>query len=203
MTPARKTFLKGCLCGGLLTILLAGGGFVAGVFLFREAFVTYQRTQLKPPPVPFGMKADFGWTLLDQDEKRVPADTFQGRPLFLHFWHPECTVCAAETEALNVLWARLERAGVAMACVTWCGAQELREAVERREILYPVYRLEGARPEVFQSKDTPSTFVVAPNGDVVFKHMGGARWDTEAVANFLLQWSGPVPAAEPQSGQPQ
>jgi len=194
MNPSRKTFLKGCATGAVLVVLLTVVGGLGSIFLFKEAFIRYKEKDLKPPPIPYGEKADYGWSVIGQDGKTVEMPTFQGKPMFLQFWHPECAICVSELETVNRLYDRVQPLDVAFLCVTWSDKENLDKAVAARGVRFPVYRLNGARPPVFQSEYTPSTYIVAANGDVVFKYLGGAQWDAEVVFNYLLSLTQPAPS---------
>lgn len=196
MNPSRKTFLKGCATGAVLVVLFTVVGGVGSIFLFKEAFIRYKQKDLKPPPIPFGEKADYGWSLIDAEGKIVEFSSFQGKPIFLHFWHPDCTICASEIETINGLWERVQPLGMAFLCVTWAEKEDVDKAVELRGIRFPVYRMNsGGRPAVFQAPGTPTTYIIASNGDIVFKYLGGAKWDAEVVFNYLLSLTHSAPGA--------
>ncbi len=192
MNPSRKTFLKGCITGAVLTTVVPA---VVGLLLllaFKETFIRYKQKELTAPPIPFGEKADYGWSLLDKDGNKVPFSLFEGKPIFLHFWHPDCTICASEIEAVNALWEKVKTLDVAFLCVTWTEQAELNGAIAARGIRYPTYLLNGGRPAVFQNPGTPNTYIVAANGDIVFKYLGGAKWDADVVFNYLLSLTRPA-----------
>ena len=44
---------------------------------------------------------------------------------------------------------------------------------------------EGDLPAVFDSDYIPATYVVSPDGTVVYQHTGAAQWDHPRVVSFL------------------
>jgi hypothetical protein len=51
-------------------------------------------------------------------------------------------------------------------------------------------------PEVFRTRALPTTLIIAPDGRIVFHHVGAARWDDDSVLAFLRSLSA-VPPSKP------
>ncbi len=181
----RRPFLLGCLAGIGCTLLFASVAAVAASFLFKEQLVNRAEKRLKAPPITSGLKADYGWQLTDLNGTPHPFSEWRGQTLFLHFWHPSCLTCLAEIPALNRLHEATQNAGIALVSVTWADAEKTRRCVEHEEAAFPVYLLDGPRPAVFRTISTPASYIIDANGNIVFKHIGGARWDDPSTIEFL------------------
>jgi len=183
----RKTFVAGCLTGTILGTVLLVVAAVLGTLLFQEPLLRIMaarhEAQLQGPPL--GADADYDWQVIGLAGETLAMETFQGQPLFLHFWSPGCLTCIAEVPSLNRLHAQLEGSGVAMVSVVTGEAEATVEAAERLGVQFPVYLLSDMRPEVFAARGNPATFVIAPGGEIVYRQIGAAAWDTPEVVRFL------------------
>lgn len=188
MRKPNKSFAAGCSLGLLVGIAIPFIVALLSGLLFPSYFVAKTESRLKPPPVTAGYHADYNWTLSDLNDQPVPFDSFKDKAVFLHFWNPKCMNCLAEIPSINRLYNEAGVYGVEFVAVA-VGAvgDDLAGIVAREGILTPVYTVEGNLPPVFQATGTPATYVVAPDGDVVFMHVGGAKWDDVRVGFLLKQ----------------
>jgi thiol-disulfide isomerase/thioredoxin len=173
------------LTGFVLTLVVAGAGAVSLPFLFKKTVAHSIENQMKPPLVPLQEKADFAWKI--RDEKGVVQDMeqYRGRPLFLVFWDPDCTACLAEMGSLNRLYEKLADTPLAFLAVSFTGGQAFEAARADNSLIFPAFVLEGKRPAVFDSTAMPAAYVVDAAGEVVFKHLGPAKWDDPACVDYM------------------
>jgi hypothetical protein len=47
------------------------------------------------------------------------------------------------------------------------------------------YRSQASPPGLFASAGIPTTFIVAPDGRIIVRHVGMARWDDLATVTFI------------------
>ncbi len=136
------------------------------------------------------MKADYDWQVTGSDGQALNMAETKNKVVFLSFWQPDCPHCLAEIPALNQLFQMVQADGIVFAGVAFDdkegpSIENLATVREHEGIQFPIYSLKGKRPEVYQTPSTPAAFVIAPNGDIVFKHIGAAKWDDERVISFL------------------
>jgi len=186
----NTSFVVGCLCGLLLGVGGLTGAFIGGALLFKERLVNFKERTLMPPPLTSGLKAVYDWSVTGLDGQTLAMTETQNKAVFLHFWHSECVICQAETAAINRLYETLREAGVVFVCISTDSVDHLADTVAISGIRFPVYSLSGERPSVYQTPSIPSTFFIAPNGDIVFKHVGGAKWDDPATIEYLRSLAG-------------
>jgi thiol-disulfide isomerase/thioredoxin len=184
MKRPGRAFSAGCLCGLLAGTILTLAGIIGGVYFFQQRLIQAKSQQLKAPPVMAGMQADFGWQLKNTDGGVLDMASKKGETVFLHFWHPECMVCLAELPALNRLHETLGTE-IALVSVIFGDEDAITQCLAGEDIRFPVYRMQGKRPALFDADQTPATFIIAPDGEIVFRHTGGAKWDDPAVLAFL------------------
>ncbi len=179
-----KSFVFGCLSGVILTIAGLVVATVAVVYLFQGMLVKSAERRLRTPPITSGLTADYAWQVISLDGVPLDMEETRGKAVFLHFWHPTCIACLAEIPAINRLYDAMQSANVDFVCIA-TGDKDPRPVVLQEDVRFPVYTLEGERPAVYETTMTPATFLIAPTGDIVFKHVGGAKWDDETVVSFL------------------
>jgi peroxiredoxin len=185
MKKPGATFVWGCLTGFVLGAAGLLGAGIGGAYLFKDQLVSYKEKNLMAPPITSGQKAAYDWSVTGLDGQVFSMTETQGEAVFLHFWHPECVICEAETAAINQLYDTLKGSGVTFACISKDSMESLKETVEKLGIQFPVYQLTGERPEVYQTPSIPATFFLSPNGDIAFKHVGGAKWDDPMAVEYL------------------
>lgn len=123
-------------------------------------------------------KVDPDWKLLTLDGQEVPFSTFQGRAVFLNIWATWCRPCLMEIPSIQDLHDALKDEGVAVILVTQESPDRVRRFVEQREWHVPVY-VTGRLPAVIQTDGIPATFALNRRGEIVYRHVGMADWNTE------------------------
>ncbi|HPO15827.1 MAG TPA: TlpA disulfide reductase family protein [Candidatus Hydrogenedentes bacterium] len=185
MPRPSRSFIAGCFTGIFLTILFIVGVTLGGVYGFKSFWIQQTAGKLKPPPITTGLKADYAWKLIALDGTPYDFAQFQGKTVFLNFWNPDCLHCLAEIDTLNILYNTLQGSTVQIVGVVTEEEENLPETVQNQEIHFPVYLFKGTLPEVFQTTSRPATFIIDPSGNIVFKHLGAAKWDDPSVVSFL------------------
>jgi peroxiredoxin len=168
----------------VLTVAALAGGVLAASVLFEKQIIAAKQAKLAAPPVTLGVQADFSLSLAKPDGTAGTLEEFRGRPLFLHFWSPNCPGCLAELAGLNALFRQTGGSEVAFVSVALGDEADVRRALTGYTAEFPVYRHEGALPPVYGS-GVPSTFIVDRNGALALKHAGPAKWDDPSVAALL------------------
>ena len=184
-TPPRP-FLLGCFLGTLLgaPMLLAA---LAGLALalqepLSQALARQQAQRLEPPPFGQHIRADLDWQVQTLDGAPLDLQSLAGKPLFLHFWNPDCVPCLAELPSLGRLFEALSGADIEM--VTVVTGDEIVRQVRALHVAFPVYVAEQ-RPAAFATGGTPASFLINGEGAVLFAHSGSARWDDPATVAYL------------------
>lgn len=180
----RRPFVWGCLTGSVLTVAALAGGVLAASVVFEKQIVAAKRAKLAAPPVTLGVQADFSLSLSKPDGTAGTLEEFRGRPVFLHFWSPNCPGCLAELEGLNALFRRTSGSEIAFVSVALGDEEDVRRALAGYAAEFPVYRHGGALPAVYGS-GVPSTCIIDRSGALALKHAGPAKWDDPSVAALL------------------
>jgi thiol-disulfide isomerase/thioredoxin len=194
MPKPSRSFVFGCLSGVVLTLAISLGGTLGGMLLFKKPLMNILAKrlakELKVPPITAGLKAVYDWEVTAPDGKVLKMADTAGKVVFLNFWQPDCPHCLSEIPALNQLYQSLSSDEVVFAAVAFddknpLAPEKVTEVVKDMDVLFPVYLLKGKRPEVYTTPSSPAVFIIAANGDVVFKHVGAAKWDDPAAVSFI------------------
>jgi peroxiredoxin len=92
----------------------------------------------------------------------------------------------AEMPEIEGLAASLEDENVEIVVISTEDAETVRRMAEERGWRIPLYVSPGNPPRIFSGKGVPVTYVIDPEGVIVHKQLGAARWDDDAVREFLL-----------------
>jgi thiol-disulfide isomerase/thioredoxin len=171
-------------------------GLVLGLFLgvgSLFAFIAYARRKarkavpLRQPPTTDHPTASYDWKVVALDGTVFPMEAARGELLFLNIWSTMRPPCVAELPSIERLQAALASDGVKFMCVATDGDRErVRKFVEANGWNLPFFVLgDGGIPPPFDPEIVPATYVVSPDGFVVYQHTGAALWDDPHVVSFL------------------
>lgn len=117
-------------------------------------------------------------SLPDVDGKPVPLLSFRDRVVILNFWTTWCHFCERERAALEALYKRYKRDGLAILAVNMGEtAEQVRAYVARHGLSFPHVMDPEARAEAaFGIQATPTNFLIDRRGYVVAGGMGYRDW---------------------------
>jgi thiol-disulfide isomerase/thioredoxin len=107
---------------------------------------------------------------------------------FINFWATWCPPCVAEMPDIAALKAHTEEQGWPVQFVMVSLDDQMSKAkafLERKELDFPIYALEGRLPAQFDIGTIPSTYVLNSKGDIIAERHGMARYHTDEFVNFL------------------
>jgi thiol-disulfide isomerase/thioredoxin len=152
-------------------------GLATGLFQHKATLPT--------APVP---KADYALQLRTLDGQVTSLAQLRGKVVVLNLWATWCPPCVAEMPGLQHLHEKTKGDNIALLLLSVDEKPEkVRRFVARRGFTMPVYTLAGPLPAVFNTESIPTTFLIAPNGDIVDRHEGMGDYDNEQMVRFLRQ----------------
>ncbi|MFO8007129.1 MAG: TlpA disulfide reductase family protein [Candidatus Brocadiia bacterium] len=194
---SKGNFLIGRVALALFLLLVIGMAAAIGVRLYRGA------GGLPAPPVeeggaPTGRQMAYDWPVRDLQGEPFDLESTRGKAVFLNFWATWCPPCAREMPAIQRLYDQLKaEPDVAFLVVAYDRPDAVRAFVEDMELTMPIYTTTGPIPQGLVPEAVPTTYVVSPEGEVVFEHVGAAAWDAPQVAEFIRK----VAASAPEGGE--
>lgn len=183
MKPIKNRFLLGFVAG-LVTASLASI-LISQVFL-HSAFNADDIVKIMlPPPFPPKAPADYNWTIRHLDGREIRLSELKGKVIFLTFWATWCVPCIAEMPNIERLRERLNDDRVAFVCASPEEGSIVSQFVQEKGYSLPVFTFEGDPPSMFDVQGYPATFIIAPDGRIVFKHPGTGVWEDDSSVEFI------------------
>ena len=139
-------------------------------------------------PVP-DRPAAHAFRLPDLDGRIHRLEDYRGRPVIVNFWATWCPPCRRELPSMNRAWQTLEPAGVAMLAID---VGEDADTVFTFTADYPIefpalLDRDGSEIEHWPVLGLPTTFVLDPEGRIVYRAVGGRDWDRPELLQKVLE----------------
>ena len=121
--------------------------------------------------------------LLSVDGSRVRQKNFKGKVTVVNFWATWCRPCVQEIPSLNRLRKQMEGKPFELISVDYAEDKQAVQAfMNEVDVHFPVLLdTDGKVSALWKVVVFPSTFVIAPDGKVVYGVKGGIHWDSEEV----------------------
>jgi peroxiredoxin len=129
-------------------------------------------------PLPGGVPApDFA--LPDTHGKLHRLSDYRGRPVIVNFWATWCPPCREEIPSMNRAWRELSTAGIMILAVD---VGEDADTVFVFTADYPaefplLLDVSGEVVGRWPVKGLPTSYVIAPDGTLAYRAIGGRAWD--------------------------
>lgn len=130
---------------------------------------------------------EYGFTVRKPDGALVDFNEYRGKTVFLNIWATWCGPCRAEMPSIQKLY---ESAGsdsiqfVMLSIDREEDVDKVKQYVASKGFTFPVF-IAGELPEQLQVKIIPSTFVISPDGAIVYKKSGLADYGTNKFRKFM------------------
>ncbi|MGB5340125.1 MAG: TlpA disulfide reductase family protein [Gammaproteobacteria bacterium] len=127
------------------------------------------------------------FTLTDTDGKQHRLSDYAGKPVIINFWATWCPPCREEIPSMNRAWHKLREAGVALLAIN-VGEDEDTIFVFTADYPAEFPLLMDQSGEVIAQwpvKGLPTTYVVAPDGTLAYRAIGGRDWDDDALLDAV------------------
>ncbi|MEK6478747.1 TlpA disulfide reductase family protein [Catalinimonas sp. 4WD22] len=165
------------------------GGWQAEVFGFiqRGILVTGLFNASGENEENENVAANLNFTLSDEKGNKIQIKDYEGKTIFINFWATWCPPCRAEMPSIQALYSKLMQ-NPNILFLTISQDEDEQKAVKymgKQSIQLPLYFLTSELPTEFSHQSIPSTFVISPEGNIVYQHEGMANYDTEEFKTFL------------------
>ena len=188
-----KTFGLGLLVGVALTLIVGSvmamtpvgqRAFTNALYVVARAEAPTAVQDLKAPAFPDVVSSAVEWRLRAADGTEADMADFSEDVLFVNLWATWCAPCIAEMPHIEELAGRFADAQVAFLIVSEEDPDTVTPFVEEQGWQLPIYTAE-ALPAMFQTDVLPATYVLDGMREMVFKHVGIARWDDQTTVEFI------------------
>lgn len=136
-------------------------------------------------------KFEYEFTVTKPDGTPVDFNEYRGKTVFINIWATWCGPCRAEMPSIQKLYESTASDSIQFVMLSIdreADLEKVKKYVASREFTFPVF-IAGGLPEQLQVQVIPSTFVISPSGEVVYKKAGLADYNTNKFRKFLLKVS--------------
>ena len=136
-------------------------------------------------------KFEYEFTIKKPDGTPVDFNEYRGKTVFLNMWATWCGPCRAEMPSIQKLYESTGSDSIQFVMLSIDSEDDLgkvKQYVASKDFTFPVF-IAGELPGQLQVQIIPSTFVISPEGEVVYKKSGLADYDTNKFRKFLQKVS--------------
>ena len=188
MLKKREIFEWVFICILLGVIYIGGWQAEVAGFLQRGILLT---GILNPDHLPADetRAGSYDFSLVNLDGQKLQPETLKNKVIFLNVWATWCAPCVAEMPGIHQLYQSVSRDEIVFVMVSVDdNTDKLRQFIKRKGYSFPVYLREKPLPEEYYTRSIPTTFVISPQGKIVFQEEGMANYDTEDFRQFLATY---------------
>ncbi len=138
----------------------------------------------------------FDFTIQTLAGESVPMDSLKGKVIFLNLWATWCGPCRAEMPDIESLYKGIQDKDIAFVMLSIDRASDeakIKNYINSKGFTFPVYKITqpfpAGLPEALQVPSIPTTFVINKAGELVYKNVGTANYDTKKFRSFLQDLS--------------
>lgn len=136
----------------------------------------------------------YNFTIQNMNGEPIPMEQLKGKVIFLNLWATWCGPCRAEMPAIESLYKGIPHKDLAFVMLSIDRKNDeakVKNYVATKGFTFPVYLVQSPfpnnLPEVLQVPSIPTTFVINKKGEIVYKNVGTANYDTKKFRNFLQE----------------
>jgi len=127
--------------------------------------------------------------LADLEGKAHRLADYKGRAVLVNFWATWCEPCRAEMPSFERLRAAMEAQRVTVLAVNLAEPESrIRRFLESTPVRYPILLdRDGTTARAWQARMLPATYVIGPDGNIRYRHLGELDWSSPEVRELLLK----------------
>ena len=130
---------------------------------------------------------DLEFSLKDMDGQTHKLSDYKGKTLIINFWASWCPPCRKEMPSMERAWQKVKKDNIVMLAIN---VGEDEDTVFTFLGDYPVtftilLDTTGKVTEHWPIKGLPTTYVVSPEGKLVYQAIGGREWDDDNILELI------------------
>jgi thiol-disulfide isomerase/thioredoxin len=130
----------------------------------------------------------FDFQLRRTDGRLVSVNDLKGKVIFLNIWATWCGPCRAEMPGIQQLYSSLASDSMIFVMLSIDKKSDDAKVVKYladKGFSFPGFRPVNYLPEILNVPSIPTTFVIDKRGNIAFKKVGTANYNTSRFKNFL------------------
>lgn len=136
----------------------------------------------------------YDFTIQTLNGESFPMEQLKGKVIFINLWATWCGPCRAEMPAIESLYKGTTNKDLAFVMLSIDRKNDeikVKNYVNTKGFTFPVYLVQSPfpnqLPEALQVPSIPTTFVINKKGEIVYKNVGTANYNTKKFKNFLQE----------------
>ncbi len=166
--------------------MLFGTGLHTPVFGFIQGLIL--KTGIIQPSIDEedDVPADYNLVLIDKDGNRKSFSDFKGKVVFMNIWATWCPPCVAEMPDIHELYQDVKDKNIEFVMISVDkDFQKAKDFVKKKDFEFPIYQVADGMPGIYSSDAIPTTFVISPDGRIVVRKEGMAKYSSKKFRKFL------------------
>ncbi len=133
--------------------------------------------------------ADYNFILESFDNREFYFGELRGKTVFLNLWASWCPPCRAEMPTIQDLYNEVKKdTNVVFILISLDDdTSKAKQFVKDKNFNLPFYFLVGGLPSTYSTNTIPTTFVISPEGKIISKESGMAKYDSDNFRDFLVK----------------
>jgi thiol-disulfide isomerase/thioredoxin len=180
--------LKSWFGAMLLVAVLYFTGLLGAVSYYSQRVLLVSGLLNARPELKEKEPFPFDFNLQTLDGRQLNMHDLRGKVLFLNLWATWCGPCRAEMPGIEKLYTSETSDSIVFIMLSLDkrgDERKINNYLTEKGYTFPVYRPVGSLPEKLQVPSIPVTLVVNKKGNVVYRHVGAASYDTNRFKKFL------------------
>lgn len=186
------SLLKSIFMPLLLILFLYTSGMMQTVSVYGQSLLLRSGLLNANPKSSTTEPFSFEFTLKTLNGESIQMDSLRGKVIFLNLWATWCGPCRAEMPNIQKLYTSMENDTIAfvMLAIDKKGDEpKIRKYLKEKGFTFPIYRPaytgDSSLPEILKVPSIPTTFVIDKQGNVAYKNVGTANYNTHKFKKFL------------------
>lgn len=171
-----------------LLVVLRYTGILAGISVFASStLMDMGMMEAEPEQVTTDDYLDYNFKIKTLEGEAVDFNSFKGKTVFINLWATWCGPCRAEMPSIQKLYNKIDKDKIAFVMLSLDQEDQPKKVskyIESKSFTFPVY-IAGELPALLTVDMIPTTFVVAPDGKVVYRKSGMENYDSEKFSKFI------------------
>jgi peroxiredoxin len=129
------------------------------------------------------------FTLTSESGKTYHLADFRGQVVLVNFWATWCPPCRREMPSMERMWNKIKGKGVEVLAINVGeDADTIFEFLGAYPVSFPLLMdRDGSVVKQFPVTGLPTTYIVDPQGKVVYRTVGSREWDDPKLYEQLLK----------------